>query len=51
MIDEVSYVEKCPIDGCEMRFVGATPDDVREHMTDEHDPLGKVVVFSEESHV
>lgn len=44
-IDEVEHVDQCPINGCDMRFIGATPDDVREHMTDEHGQMAELIVF------
>lgn len=46
MTEEVEYVEECPQDDCDARFVGATPDDVREHLTEEHHRfLGGLIVF------
>lgn len=35
--DERDYVDSCHFDDCEMEFVGMTPDDVREHVVEDHD--------------
>lgn len=47
--DEVEYVDECPQEGCEAAFVGMTPDDVRDHIEDDHgDPLGRITVFPDD---
>lgn len=39
MTSEREYIGSCPDNDCDVRFVAATPDDVREHMVAEHGPL------------
>lgn len=40
---EREYVEECPC--CGTKFLGATPEDIREHCRTECNPLGQLVVF------
>ena len=49
MVEERPYVAKCAYQDCGVRFVGATPDDVRNHMTTEHSPLAELIVFPTEA--
>lgn len=45
--DEREHVDSCWFDECEKQFLGMTPDDVREHIVEDHDePLGECVVFA-----
>jgi len=44
--DERDHVDSSWIDDCDKQFIGMTPDDVREHIVEDHDePLGERVVF------
>jgi len=46
MIEERQHVDGCPRDGCEKSFLGMSPDDVRDHIEEDHDdPLGRLYVF------
>lgn len=42
-LEEIEYVDECPV--CEESFLGATPNDAREHMTDEHGPIHSLIHF------
>jgi hypothetical protein len=42
--DEIDYVDECP--DCGASFVGMTPDDVRQHIVEDHgDPLGDILCW------
>jgi len=44
--DERDIVFECWYDDCESEFIGMSPDDVREHIVEDHgDPLGDCIVF------
>lgn len=45
--DEIEFVEECP--DCDASLVGMTPDDVREHIVEDHgDPLGDILCWPTE---
>lgn len=44
--DEKDTVAECWVDDCDAQFLGMTPDDVREHIVEDHgEPLGECIVF------
>jgi len=49
-VEEREHVGECPIDGCGQSFIGVTPDDVRNHIKEDHDdPLGCLYIFPDRS--
>jgi hypothetical protein len=50
MTKERQYVDECPRDGCQKTFLGMSPDDVRDHIEEDHDePLGRLYAFPDRS--
>lgn len=44
-IVERETVDECPDDDCEASFIGMTPENMREHAAEAHNPLYKLYVF------